>query len=73
VIDLRSGDVVHWVRFESLIREFYDVAVLKHCVRPMAIGFPTDEIRRAITIGGADGDPGGSARLTCVHHHLPST
>ena len=55
VIDLRTGDVVHWVRFESLIREFYDVAVLRGCARPMAIGFQTDEIRRAITIGGPEG------------------
>ena len=55
VIDLRSGDVVHWVRFESLVREFYDVAVLRDCVRPMAIGFQTDEIRRVVTIGGAGG------------------
>ena len=52
VIDLRTGDVVHWVRFESLLHEFYDVAVLRGCARPMAIGFQTDEIRRAITIGG---------------------
>ena len=55
VIDLRSGDVVHWVRFESLLREFYDVVVLPDCVRPMAIGFQTDEIRRVITIGGPEG------------------
>ena len=55
VIDLRTGDVVHWVRFESLLHEFYDVVVLRDCARPMAIGFQTDEIRRAITIGGAEG------------------
>src|SRR3954452_3307004 len=54
VIDLRTGDVVHWVRFESLIREFYDVVVLHDCERPMAIGFQTDEIRRAITVGGSE-------------------
>src|SRR4051794_1530199 len=61
VIDLRSGDVVHWVRFESLIREFYDVAVLKDCARPMAIGFQTDEIRRVITVGGVE--DGGALQL----------
>ena len=54
VIDLRTGDVVHWVRFESLVHEFYDVAVLRDCRQPMAIGFQSDEIRRAITIGGAE-------------------
>jgi hypothetical protein len=43
------------VRFESLLREFYDVAVLRDCQRPMAIGFQTDEIRRVITVGGLEG------------------
>jgi uncharacterized protein (TIGR03032 family) len=55
VIDLRSGDVVHWVRFDTLLHEFYDVALLRDCARPMAIGFQTDEIRRVITIGGHEG------------------
>ena len=65
VIDLRTGDVVHWVRFESLIKEFYDVAVLKDCVPPMAIGFQTDEIRRVITMGGVDG---GGLQLLGPNH-----
>ncbi|MGH6933177.1 MAG: TIGR03032 family protein, partial [Dongiaceae bacterium] len=52
VIDLRSGDTVHWVRFEGAVQELYDVALMRNCRRPMAIGFQTDEIRRAITIGG---------------------
>lgn len=54
VIDLRSGDAVHWVRFEGIVRELYDVAVLPGVRRPMAIGFQTDEIRRVINIGTGD-------------------
>ena len=50
-IDLRSGDIVHWLRLEGVVEELYDVAVLPGVRRPMAIGFKTDEIRRVVTIG----------------------
>jgi len=51
IIDLRSGNVVHWLRVEGLVRELYDVAALPQVSRPMALGFKTDEIRRTIAIG----------------------
>jgi uncharacterized protein (TIGR03032 family) len=51
IIDLRTGDVAHWLRVEGLVRELYDVAVLPHVCRPMALGFKTDEIQRTIAIG----------------------
>ena len=51
VIDLRSGDIVHWLRVEGIVEELYDVAVLRGVHRPMAIGFVSDEIRRMITVG----------------------
>jgi uncharacterized protein (TIGR03032 family) len=50
VIDLRSGDVVHWVRLEGVVEELYDVAVLPGVVRPAALGFKTDEIRRTLSM-----------------------
>lgn len=50
VIDLRSGDIVHWLRIEGIVRELYDVAVLPGVRRPMAIGLKSDEIRRVITV-----------------------
>jgi uncharacterized protein (TIGR03032 family) len=53
VIDLRSGDVVHWLRFEGLVEELYDVVTLPGARRPMALGFKTDEIRRVISVGEA--------------------
>ncbi len=53
VIDLRSGDVAHWLRVEGLVRELYDVAVLPNVARPMALGFKTDEIQRMIAVGEA--------------------
>ena len=61
IIDLRTGDAVHWVRFEGAIEELYDVAVLRGCRRPIAIGFQSDEIRRVISVGGQAG--GGMVEL----------
>jgi len=51
VIDLRTGDIVHWLRIDGIVEELYDVVVLPEVHRPMALGFKTDEIRRLITIG----------------------
>ena len=51
MIDLKSGDVVHWLRIEGVVRELYDVAILPGVRRPMALGFKTDEIRRTISMG----------------------
>jgi uncharacterized protein (TIGR03032 family) len=51
VIDLRSGDVVHWLRLEGMVSELYDVAVLPGVVRPTVMGFKSDEIRRTLAIG----------------------
>ena len=52
VVDLKSGDIVHWLRIEGVVRELYDVCALPGVRRPMALGFKTDEIRRVISIGG---------------------
>ena len=50
VIDLRTGDMVHWLRIEGIVVELYDVVVLAGATRPMALGFKTDEIRHTISI-----------------------
>lgn len=50
IIDLRSGDVVHWVRLEGNIHELYDVVALPGVTRPKALGFLTDEIRHHFSI-----------------------
>ena len=51
VIDLNTGDVLHWLRLEGIVKELYDIVVLPGVRRPMAIGFKTDEVRRMVTIG----------------------
>lgn len=51
VIDLRTGDAVHWVRFSGVVQELYDIAVIQGARRPSVIGFRSDEIRRVISVG----------------------
>ena len=58
VIDLRTGDAVHWLRIEGVVSELYDVVTLPGCRRPMAIGFKSDEIRRIVTVGEPASDAG---------------
>ena len=56
VIDLRTGDVVHWLRIDGVVEELYDVTVLPGVKRPMAIGFVSDEIRRILTVDDTEWD-----------------
>lgn len=51
VIDINTGDIVHWLRITGIVQELYDVAVLPGVYRPMALGFKSEEIRRTITVG----------------------
>jgi uncharacterized protein (TIGR03032 family) len=51
VIDLRSGDIVHWLRLEGVVEELYDVVALPGVRCPMALGLVSDEIRRVLTVG----------------------
>jgi uncharacterized protein (TIGR03032 family) len=54
IIDLRSGQVAHWLRLEGVFSELYDVVVLPNVERPMALGLKTDDIARLITMGPAE-------------------
>lgn len=49
VIDLRSGDIVHWLQMEGVVTELYDVQVLPGVKRPTALGFRSNEIAQLIT------------------------
>jgi uncharacterized protein (TIGR03032 family) len=51
VIDLSTGDAVHWLKMEGLVEELYDVVALSGVQRPMAFGFKSDEIRRVLAVG----------------------
>ncbi len=49
IIDLNTMDAPHWLRFTGIVTELYDVGMLPGIVRPMAVGFKTDEIKRYIS------------------------
>ncbi|MBD0394157.1 MAG: DUF4915 domain-containing protein, partial [Microcoleus sp. C1-bin4] len=49
VIDLTNGAIVHWLRFEGIVAELYDVQVIPQVQRPMALGFQTNETAELIT------------------------
>lgn len=49
VIDLRKASIAHWLEFEGVVTELYDMQVIPNAVRPKAIGLKTDEIHRVIT------------------------
>lgn len=51
VIDLTSGDVVHGVQISGIVAELYDVVVLPNVVRPMTLGFKSEEIQHILSIG----------------------
>lgn len=55
VIDTHTGDTVHWLRIEGGIEELYDVVALHGVVRPMALGFKTEEVRHAVWFENEDG------------------
>ena len=42
--------IVHWLRFEGVVTELYDVQVIPGVQRPMALGFQTEEIAQLITL-----------------------
>ncbi len=50
VINLASGNVVHWLKVESEVTEIYDVVVLPGAMRPMALGLKSDEIQRLLVL-----------------------
>jgi uncharacterized protein (TIGR03032 family) len=50
VIDLTSGDVVHWLKLQGDVSELYDVGALPGVTRPMALGFKSDEIQRVLAV-----------------------
>jgi uncharacterized protein (TIGR03032 family) len=50
VIDLKTGDLAHWLRIEGVMSELFDAVILPGVKRPAAIGFRSDEIRRILSV-----------------------
>ena len=53
VVDLKSGDIVHWLRIEGVVRELYDVALIPGRRNISMVGFRSDEIRRMVSFDTA--------------------
>lgn len=51
IVDLRTGQIAHWLRIDgSLVTELYDSIILPGVTRPMAYGFSNDEIEKILII-----------------------
>ena len=49
IMNLQSGDVAHWLRFDGAITELFDVCVLPGVKNPITLGPQSPEIRDFIT------------------------
>lgn len=52
-IDLESGRTVDWLRFDNIVDELYDVAILPGVAQAEAVGFIGDSIQTLVTAGTA--------------------
>ena len=48
IVNLKTGDMEHHLEISGVVEELYDVAILPGVIRPMALGFRSDEIRFAL-------------------------
>ena len=49
IVDLRSGDIVEWLRIDGAIRELFDVAILPGVTCPMAVGIGSPELNSLVS------------------------
>lgn len=49
ILNLQSGDIAHWIRFDGAITELFDVCVLPGVKNPITLGPNSPEIRDFIT------------------------
>lgn len=60
VVDLNTGNVVHWLRVGGLISELYDVQVIPGVRHPGAVSLTGDEIRHTLTLDPQFGSLAGT-------------
>jgi uncharacterized protein (TIGR03032 family) len=49
IVDLRTGDLVEWIRLSGAIKELFDVAVIPGAVCPMALGVNSPDIQSLVS------------------------
>ncbi len=52
VIDINTGSILHWLKFEAEVSEIYDVAVLTGVLRPAILDTDSEEIQRIVSFPG---------------------
>lgn len=50
IVDIDTGQTVHWLRFEHTIEELYDIEILPDVCQPEAIGFQGEAIETYVTV-----------------------
>ncbi len=50
VIELTSGNILHWLRIEGVVEELFGVAAMPGVLMPRAVGFKSDEIARTVSL-----------------------
>lgn len=52
IVDTRTGDIMHWIRFEGAVRDLFDAAFIPGVRAPMCVGLGNPEMRTLITFAG---------------------
>jgi uncharacterized protein (TIGR03032 family) len=55
IVNIKNGEILHWLRFERAIEELFDVVVLPGVRQPKALGFENEDIQRLINFPGSQG------------------
>lgn len=55
VIDINTGKTLHWLHFDGVVEELFDIVVLPGVRQPQALGFQSEEIERLVTFPGSGG------------------
>jgi uncharacterized protein (TIGR03032 family) len=55
VIDLNTGEVVHWLHIDGVVEELFDVVVLPGVSNPQIVGFQGEEIERLVNFPESGG------------------
>uniref|UniRef100_Q3ASM1 N-acetyltransferase domain-containing protein n=1 Tax=Chlorobium chlorochromatii (strain CaD3) TaxID=340177 RepID=Q3ASM1_CHLCH len=55
VIDLNSGNIIHWLFFTSVVSELFDIVVIPEALQPRALGLQEDAIERLVTFPESNG------------------
>ena len=54
-IDLKTGQILHWLHFAQTIEELFDVVILPGVQQIQALGLQGDELQRLVTFPGSGG------------------